>query len=177
MKKLLPKFYEEKFFLFSVLTFLLASSSLALCLAYISQYIFGYQPCILCLYQRIPFFIIVFLSAIGLAIYRKIKIAKIIFLICLSMLLLNAIIAFYHSGVEYKIFKGFSGCSTQDLSAVKNIEELRKIIEKTNSVKCDEPQLFVLGLSMAEWNFIFCLGLFIFLNFLNFIFAKKNKIR
>ena len=78
MKKLLPKFYEEKFFLFLVLTLLLASSSLALCLAYISQYIFGYQPCILCLYQRIPFFIIVFLSAIGLAIYRKIKIAKII---------------------------------------------------------------------------------------------------
>jgi disulfide bond formation protein DsbB len=177
MKKILQKFYDQKNFLFLVLTFLLASSSLALCLAYISQYIFNYQPCILCLYQRIPFFIIVFLSAIGLAIYRKIKIAKIIFLFCLAMLFFNAIIAFYHSGVEYKIFKGFSGCNAQDLSSVKNIEELRKIIEKTNSVKCDEPQLFVLGLSMAEWNFIFCLGLFIFLNLLNFIFTKRSKIK
>ncbi len=177
MNKILQKFYDQKNFLFLVLSILLISSSLALCLAYISQYIFGYQPCILCLYQRIPFFIIVFFSTIGLMTYRKIKIAKIIFLFCLAMLFFNAIIAFYHSGVELKYFKGYSGCFAQDLSAIQDIDQLREIILKAKQSKCDEPEFFLLGFSMAKWNFIYCLGLFIFLNFLNFIFLKKNKVK
>lgn len=146
------------------LILMLFAAFVALIFAYISQYIFGYQPCILCLYQRIPFFIIIIFAAVGIV---SKKFSKVLLICCLLLLAINAGIAIYHVGVEQKIFAGPSVCSSSDLNNFDDIEELRRAITKTKAIRCDEPQFFFLNLSMAAWNFLYCatLTLYFLFNF------------
>ncbi len=149
-------------------TILLSASLLALLLAYISQYIFGLQPCILCHYQRIIFWLISLNSLIFLCI-KSSKTQLVGQIIAIILLLANIGIAGFHSGVERKIF--FLGsCSAQNLE-LENITDpslLFSALQKTNAVRCDEPQFKFLGLSMADYNVFYCLFL------CSFCFLKKR---
>jgi disulfide bond formation protein DsbB len=149
----------KKLNLSHLLIFLFFFASTALISAYISQYIYGYQPCVLCLYQRKPFFVIIAITLFSLAFFKSKKSKKIAIFLCTLSLLVNLGIASYHVGVEQKIFKGFSGCSAENLGKIQSLVELEIAIASSPSVKCDEPQFFFLGLSMAAWNVIFCAGL------------------
>lgn len=142
----------------NLLIFLTLSSIFALIFAYISQYVFGLQPCELCFWQRKPFFAIIILSAIFLTIPQLKKFQNLAIKISLLLLLINSAIAFYHAGVEKKVFKGLSSCAS-NLENITKIEDLKLALEKTKSVRCDKPQFVLLGISMAGWNFIYCLGL------------------
>jgi hypothetical protein len=64
-------------FLSPIFILLFLGSGLALIGALISQYIFDYQPCILCIYQRIPFGVIILLSLTALILRKKLLINKI----------------------------------------------------------------------------------------------------
>ena len=150
-----------RFSLNQILFFLLFAAIFALACAYISQFIFGHQPCILCLYQRQPFFGIIALTFLALTFFRSEKFQKIAFFLCLILLLINSAIAFYHVGVEQKIFKTFTTCSSPNLENVQTIEELEKILIATKSIRCDQPSFVFLGFSMAAWNFFYCLFLFL----------------
>jgi disulfide bond formation protein DsbB len=132
-------------------------SALALAGAYVSQYFFGLQPCILCLYQRVPFFLVIFISLIGVFFLHGEKIQKYLIFTCLAVLLANAGIAGYHTGVEKKIFKGPTTCVGGDLNQAQTLEELDEMIKKSRIVKCSEPAFVFLGLSMASWNMLYCL--------------------
>ncbi len=141
-----------------LLIILLGLASLsAIIMAYISQYIFLYQPCQLCLYQRVPFFIVIGLSILSLFLQKN-NFLQIILYFCIAILLINFAIAFYHVGVEYKIFSGFSSCSgNSNLNKIDNLYDLQQALTKQPMVKCDEPQFYFLGLTMAFWNMIYCL--------------------
>ncbi len=141
------------------LTLLLTSSIFALIFAYISQFGFDLQPCILCLYQRKPFFAIIALTTIAIVFFKSEKFKKIAFFFCIFFLLINVGIATYHVGVEQKIFQGPTTCSSENLNDLKNLDELRDALMKTKAIRCDVPSFVFLGLSMAAWNVIFCLGL------------------
>ena len=140
----------------NLLIFLLSLSTLALISAYISQFAFNYQPCILCLYQRVPFFIISILAVSTLLFAKQKKWQNAIIFSCIALLFINSVIAFYHVGVEKKFFKGFSGCSAANLDKIDNLENLKTAIMTQNLVRCDEPQFVFLSLSMAAWNLIYC---------------------
>lgn len=141
------------------LIFLLTSSILALIFAYISQFGFDLQPCILCLYQRKPFFAIIALAIIAIVFFKSEQSKKIAFFFCIFFLLINVGIATYHVGVEQKIFQGPTTCSSENLNDLENLDELREALMKTKAIRCDVPSFVFLGLSMAAWNVIFCLGL------------------
>ena len=147
----------------------LFSSFVALISAYISQYIFGFEPCVLCYHQRKPFFIIIAIALFFLLIKKYQKIGAIL---CALTFFINAGIAFYHSGVEMKIFAGPDSCSSSNFDNIDNIEQLREALFKAKAIRCDEPQFYFLNLTMANWNFIYCLGLVLFL-----IFLSKTKSR
>ena len=148
-----------------LLIFLLTLSSAALTFAYITQYGFGFEPCILCLHERKPFFAIIALTALALTIFKSPLYKKIAFFSSLLLLLTNATIATYHVGVEQKIFKGPSTCSSSNLNDFDNLEDLKAAMAKTKAIRCDEPSFFFLNLSMAAWNLIFCLFLFCVFSF------------
>ncbi len=141
------------------LIFLLTSSIFALTFAYISQFGFDLQPCILCLYQRKPFFAIIALATIAIVFFKSEKSKKVAFFFCIFLLLINVGIATYHVGVEQKIFQGPTTCSSENLNDLENLDELRDALMKTKAIRCDVPSFVFLGLSMAAWNVIFCLGL------------------
>ncbi len=142
------------------LLFLLLGSIFALTFAYISQYVFDYQPCILCLYQRKPFFAVIALSLITLTFLKTKQAKKISFFCCIIFLLINCCIAFYHVGVEKKIFRGPTTCSSaENLNEIDNLQDLEKALLKTKAIRCDQPSFVFLSLSMAAWNFIYCLAL------------------
>jgi disulfide bond formation protein DsbB len=119
-----------------------------------AQYGFNLRPCELCLIQRVPFVLTIIL---GLLAYFWT--AKRIPLIALSGVtyLVNSAIATFHSGVERKWWAGLTGCTTPDMSG--SIEDLMKRIQETAVVRCDEIPWSFLGLSMANYNVVFCLGL------------------
>lgn len=131
-----------------------ALSAAALGMAYTAQFGFGLHPCILCLYQRVPFWAIIALGALGAA-WNKYPRA---FLGMIAALFAaNTLIAFYHTGVEQKWWRSFlEGCSTPDLGG--SIEDLMARIEAAPVTACDSIPWVdpVLGLSMAGWNVIFC---------------------
>lgn len=143
------------------LIFLLISATIALLGAYISQYFFDLQPCILCLYQRKPFWLIIAISISALAFFKNNKSQKFSVILCASLLTINCGIALYHSAVEHKIVEGPHTCSAENLNDFDNIEDLRNALINTKAVRCDEPEFFFLNLTMANWNFIYCLVLLI----------------
>lgn len=153
--------YVDRKKLKACLTILLFGSLLALIFAYISQYVFGFEPCILCFYQRKPFFFIAILTFLGRFLLRKKSRQKLIIIAGIALLAVNAAIAFYHSGVEKKIFTGPSSCSSVDLAEISDLQELSRKITETQAVRCDEPQFYFLGLTIAEWNLLYCLTLMI----------------
>lgn len=152
----------------NILLFLLLVSIFSLSLAYISEYFFGLKPCILCLYQRIPFFVIIFISSIALFALTRPNLQKIAIILCILSLFVNAGVAFYHVGVEQKIFKMTEKCA-DDLGKAQSLEELKAAIKNTKLAKCNEPQFHLFGLSMAAWNMIFCFFLATSLAFLTYL--------
>jgi disulfide bond formation protein DsbB len=148
----------KKFTHQNLLFILLIASIIALSGAYISQYVFGMQPCQLCFWQRKPFFAIIILAGLFLSIPTLKKYQNWGIKIGVLLLLINAGIAFYHSGVEQKWFKGLDSC-TSVVSEPSNLDELIISLEKTKAVRCDTPQFVFLNLSMAAWNVVYCLGL------------------
>ncbi len=145
-----------------VLILLTLASIFGLTFAYISQYAFGHEPCILCLYQRKPFFGIIAASLLCLTFFRSAKSQKITFFFCIALLAINCAIAFYHIGVEQKIFAGPTTCSSDNLNEITDLATLEAALAKTKAVRCDQPTFFLLGFLMAVWNFVFCLSLIIF---------------
>jgi len=151
----------KKFCLNNILFFLIFASIFALISAYVSQYYFGFEPCKLCLYQRKPFFIIIFLCLVVFLFFKQEKYKKVAIFLSLFLLLINASIAVYHVGVEKKIFKISEGCASTIPQNVESIEQLKNLLASAPIARCDEPKFFFLSLSMAAWNIIYCTFLII----------------
>ena len=138
-------------FLIAILTII----SLTIISALIIQYWLGHEPCKLCLYERIPYFLSILLIVKILFIKRYKKIT----LLILSLVFISsASLAFYHFGIEQGFFNESSACTAEDLSKILSKEELLEEI-KQNSISCKDVSFRILGLSLAAINTIFSLVL------------------
>lgn len=155
----------------NLLILLLVASTTALIGAYISQYVFGFEPCILCIYQRKVFLAIIAAASLTLTYFRSEQSKRIALYCCTFFLLTNLAIAAYHSGVEWKIFDGPTTCSAAELNSAHNLEELKEVLLKAKAVRCDEPSFFFLGLTMANWNVLYCFAL---LSHIAFVRIKRR---
>ena len=128
--------------------------------ALISEYVFGFAPCSLCLIQRYPH-ILVAVTSVWLIFFRTHN----VFLYPVNTLVmaLSIILASYHVGVEQSIFQGPQSCSSSNLSLVseKSTEALLKDILNTSVIRCNKVTWSFVGLSMANWNLILSIALFI----------------
>lgn len=127
----------------------------ALGTALISQYGFGLHPCELCLYQRIPYAVVILLAVMGLYATKRIGVKFGAFNIFLAGIafLVNSGIAFYHVGVEQKWWA--SGCSLGNLSRL-NVDDIAASIKNAPAVSCDSVPWELFGISMAGYNLIIC---------------------
>ena len=132
---------------------ILAIISLTIISALIIQYWLGHEPCKLCLYERIPYFLSILLIIKILFIKRYEKIT----LLILSLVFISgATLAFYHFGIEQGFFSESLACTTEDLSKTLSKEELLEQL-KQNSTSCKNVSFRILGLSLAAINTIFSL--------------------
>ena len=134
---------------------ILAVISLTIISALIIQYWLDHEPCKLCLYERIPYFLSMLLITKILFIKKYEKIALLIlFLVFMS----STVLAFYHFGIEQGFFSESLACTSGDLSEMLSKEELLEQL-KQNSISCKDVSFRILGLSLAAINTIFSLVL------------------
>jgi disulfide bond formation protein DsbB len=148
---------------------ILAIISLTIISALIIQYWLGHDPCKLCLYERIPYFLSMLLL-IKIIFIKKYE--RIILLILFLVFMSSTTLAFYHFGIEQGFFSESLACTTEDLSKTLSKEELLEQL-KQNRISCKDVSFRILGFSLAAINTIFSLILsviFIML-FLNY---EKN---
>ena len=139
----------NKKFIFSVLVF----SSLVLVSAFIIEHQLGHEPCKLCLYERIPYFlsILLIIKMLFIKKYERVTLL-ILFLIFIS----STALAFYHFGIEQGFFSESLVCATGDLSKTLSKAELLQQL-KQNSISCKDVNFRILGMSLAAINTIFSL--------------------
>ena len=132
---------------------ILAIISLTTISALIIQYWLGHEPCKLCLYERIPYFLstLLIIKIIFIKKYEKITLF-ILFLVFMN----STVLAFYHFGIEQGFFSESLTCTSGDLSEMLSKEELLEQL-KQNSISCKDVSLKILGLSLAAINTIFSL--------------------
>ena len=138
--------------------------------AYIVELFAKVPPCKLCIYQRIPYFLILLVCLTSFFMeYRNIHFYAIFFLLFSSFL-----IASFHSLVERGLVKYDSGCSSST-NDFDSIEDLRTHLESVALTKCDEIIFSILGLSLANINSLISFSLVLFnIYFILKLYGSKN---
>jgi len=123
----------------------------ALATAYFVEYVIGVEPCILCLYQRIPY------AAAGVfALFAIVGkpggfTQQAALLGCMVAFLAGTSIAFYHFGVEEQWWEAScAGAQSLDMS----FEDLKASILSEPLKPCDSKDWVMLGISITVYNTI-----------------------
>ena len=134
---------------------ILAIISLTIISALIIQYWLGHEPCKLCLYERIPYFLsmLLIIKIIFIKKYEKITLL-ILFLVFMS----STVLAFYHFGIEQGFFKESLVCTAGNLSETLTKEEILKQLSQ-NTISCKDVSFRIFGFSLAAINTIFSISL------------------
>ena len=139
--------------------------------AFFLEFYFSLIPCDLCIKQRIVHASILILSLLIFPLYKFTKL-KFIMLSILNLLWLgSSSLAFYHFGIEKKLWQGFSECSS---NLIFNENTLDQLLSKS-PVRCNETQFELLYISLAGWNGILSIILFIILSYLLYEAKKESK--
>ena len=123
--------------------------------AYFFEYVLHYQPCPLCLEQRVPYYVgvplaLIIALAAKFAAPRPLLIAGFIAL-ALAMFI-GAGLAAYHAGVEWHFWPG-----PQECSGDPNFGRTGSVLEQLNIVivvRCDEAAWRLFGVSLAGYNVV-----------------------
>lgn len=120
----------------------------------------GYAPCDLCLQQRWAYYagVPMALATAGLA-QAKLRAPTLIgFLLLAAAFSANAAFGAWHAGVEWGWWRGPTGC-TGAFAPTGDMGDFMRSMESARLVRCDEPALRIIGLSLAGWNAIVSAGL------------------
>jgi len=118
--------------------------------ALIIEHALGHQPCNLCLYERIPYFLSALLI-IKIFFFKKYK--KITLLILFLVFISSSLLAFYHFGIEQGFFSESFVCNVENQSKILSKKQLLKELNQ-NVVSCKKVTFRILGLSLASINTI-----------------------
>ncbi len=120
----------------------------------------GYLPCELCYKERVPYYAAFALAPLAgyAAQAGRAGLARAAFAVLALLFAGDAALSVYHSGVEWKIFAGPSDCSGA-FSTAGSTDDFLKQLQTVKVVRCDEPTLWVMGLTLANWNVAITAGL------------------
>ncbi len=122
----------------------------------VAEHIWGIEPCILCIYARIPYWIAMILSLFAIPLKRYLPL-----LYCITFLT-GAGISIYHVGVEHKVFNAPASCSAIKPMKNLNLSDIESTIMNRKVVRCDVVNWRLLTRSASEWNLLLVIILFIF---------------
>ena len=127
----------------------------ALTAAFIIEYALNHKPCNLCLYERVPYIISIFLILEILFIKKHVKTTLLLLTIIFA---LSASLAFYHFGIEQGFFSESFVCESKNISEIMTKDDLLQQL-KRNPISCKDVNFQIMGLSLASINTIFSFSL------------------
>ena len=131
-----------------IFLYLLIYSILSLSFALFLEYVLSYKPCQLCLYQRIPYLLILIFSFVGFFFPKNIYWLYTIMIFFIS----STIISGYHSGIEFGLLNESSSCSS---NSIESLDKTKILESLSNSMpSCKEMKFKLFGLSLATINFL-----------------------
>lgn len=143
---------KDNFKLGLIIIFIISTTALSF--AYFVEYVLNHKPCILCIYQRVPYFLILVISLIAL--YFK-KIIKISF-VSINLLLCAEIgLAIYHVLIEHHILSETSKCALNNKLDQLSIDDLKIAIMNESVSSCSNGLYLINYISMTEMNLIFAI--------------------
>ena len=125
----------------------------------IIEHVLDHQPCNLCLYERIPYFVSALLL-IYIFLFKKYE--RITFLILFLIFTLSFLLAFYHFGIEQGFFSESFVCNVENQQNILSKEQLLKELNQ-NVVSCKDVTFRIFGFSLTTFNIIVSLFLLILL--------------
>ncbi len=146
-------------------------SSTLLLLAYFFEYFFTLLPCDLCSKQRGVLFIILIVSLISLFCIKLNKNFRFFNKSIIFLWASSSTLSIYHYGIEKKFWEGFNSCS----SKIDFNKDTLKNILSVNTSRCDDVQFELLNLSLAGWNSLISISVFIISVYILYIFRRNEK--
>ena len=149
---------------FYIIIFTLSFFSLAA--AFYIEYILGFKPCILCVYQRIPYAIALFISLTVFFVGNRNILLIILGLTFLAGILLSG----YHVSIEKGFIEPIFSCIGENIKAL----EKEEILKSLNNIKpdCKDVDFSIFGISLATLNFIIS---FVLTTVIVYIFKYAKK--
>ncbi|MCG6121858.1 MAG: disulfide bond formation protein B [Microvirga sp.] len=127
-------------------------AGLVIATALVFEHGFGMRPCLLCLYQRWPYYVGVPLAALVAIVARSERAARAGLALVGLVFLASAALGAYHAGVEWGIFLGPNGCGGEPATPAAGMDAFLSQLETVRVIDCSQPAWIFLGLSMAGWN-------------------------
>ena len=145
-------------------------SFIALVSAYFIEYILGHQPCNLCLYERIPYFLAILIVLIN---YKYNKLEKYLVLLLAIIFLIATILSLYHLGIEQGFIQESLLCDLEKGTNILDKDEILKQLQQKN-ISCKDVTFKIFGLSLTNYNIIISLLLTIGLTKIYFEYEKNR---
>ena len=145
-------------------------SLIALVAAYFIEYILGHQPCSLCLYERIPFFLAILIILIN---YKYDKLEKYFILLLAIIFFTAATLSLYHLGIEQGFIQESLLCDLEKGANIVDKDEILKQLQQKN-ISCKDVTFKIFGLSLTSYNLIICMLLTIILTRVYFKYENNQ---
>ena len=145
-------------------------SFIALISAYFIEYILGHQPCNLCVYERIPYFLAILIVLIN---YKYNKLEKYLILSLAIIFLIATILSLYHLGIEQGFIQESLLCDLEKGANIVDKDEILKQLQQ-KSISCKDVTFKIFGLSLTNYNIIISLLLTIGLTKSYFGYEKNR---
>ncbi|MCC9624514.1 disulfide bond formation protein B [Thalassospira sp. MA62] len=129
--------------------------------AFYAQYVQKLLPCVLCLYQRVPFYAVAGLSIIALLLLRFPAAARAIVYLCALVFAAGTVVAFYHVGVQELWWEGPAMCGGVQ-SGAGSVAELKAQLMAQPIIRCDKIDWKLFGITMPTVNVFYSAILTIF---------------
>ena len=145
-------------------------SFIALISAYFIEYILGHQPCNLCVYERIPYFLAILIVLIN---YKYNKLEKYLILSLAIIFLIATILSLYHLGIEQGFIQESLLCDLEKGANIVDKDDILKQLQQ-KSISCKDVTFKIFGLSLTNYNIIISLLLTIGLTKIYFRYENNR---
>ena len=145
-------------------------SFIALISAYFIEYVLGHQPCNLCVYERIPYFLAILIVLIN---YKYNILEKYLILSLAIIFLIATILSLYHLGIEQGFIQESLLCDLEKGANIVDKDEILKQLRQ-KSISCKDVTFKIFGLSLTNYNIIISLLLTISLTKIYFKYEKNR---
>ena len=138
------------------LQILFVLSVLILTSAFIIEYIFGYQPCNLCIIERFPYI----LAIIILLLNYNFKNNQIFYSVLLILVFsFSILISVYHFSIEQGFIEESAACVSKNLDLMTKKDVLNSLQELR--ISCKDVAFKIFGLSLTTFNIMISILMFL----------------